>query len=217
MEYRAILNLSGEEYDELLSRGWRRMGYTFFRPACPGCSSCLSLRLRVHSFAATKSQRRNLQRNSSVRVVVDNPSLSEEHLALWAAYHRFMREHRGWPESEITPRSYAESFLLGDFSFSREFRYYEGSRLIAVGLVDTTAISLSSIYFYHDPEYRSRGIGVYSVLKEIEHARENGLRFSYLGYWVKECQSMAYKAQFGPHQLLEGYPADDAEPVWLAL
>jgi thiamine pyrophosphate-dependent acetolactate synthase large subunit-like protein len=55
------------------------------------------------------------------------------------------------------------------------------------------------------------GIG---SLQEIDHAQQTGRRYCYLGYWIAACPSMAYKSRFGPHQLLDHYPADDEEPVW---
>src|SRR4051812_26649951 len=47
MDYRFIVELSPEAYDEMLQRGWRRNGNFFFRPACPACSECKSLRVPV--------------------------------------------------------------------------------------------------------------------------------------------------------------------------
>ncbi|HKQ40385.1 MAG TPA: arginyltransferase, partial [Verrucomicrobiae bacterium] len=36
----------------------------------------------------------------------------------------------------------------------------------------------------------------------------------YLGYRVAGCRSMEYKAQFRPHELLQGRPLDHEAPVW---
>jgi arginine-tRNA-protein transferase len=80
--------------------------------------------------------------------------------------------------------------------------------------VDLLADSLS-LYFFHEPATRSSGLGVFSLLQELRFARERGLRHHYLGYWVAECQSMAYKAQYGPHEILQRFPADHEAPVWL--
>lgn len=214
LDNRVILSISPAEYELMLSRGWRRMGCFFFRPACPACAECRSLRVPTQSFAPDRSQRRAWQRNARLRVVVQAPTVSTEHLRLWNEYHSFMRNLRDWPESPMTPDDYEATFLTGQFSFSREFLYYDEDRLVGVGLVDLTPDSLSSIYFFHDPAWRKPALGIFSVLKEIEYARQSGLSFAYLGYWIRECPSMAYKAQYRPHELLEGFPADDANPDW---
>ena len=39
------------------------------------------------------------------------------------------------------------------------------------------------------------------MLWQIEQTRELGLHYLYLGYWIKECQKMAYKIQYRPLEL----------------
>ena len=214
MDYRFIVELSPEAYDELLRRGWRRNGNFFFRTACSACSECKSLRVPVADFTPSKSQRRAVAKNSTLRLVVQPPSVTPEHLDLWNRFHGHMQQRRGWPESKITEREYIMSFVAGDFSFARELLYYDQDRLVAVGLVDVTGTSLSSVYFFHDPERRSRALGVYSLVTELKYAQEHGLEHAYLGYWVRECASMNYKAGYRPHELLVALPGDDAAPIW---
>ena len=215
LDYRLIATLGTPAYAEMLRRGWRRHGISFFRPACPSCRKCRSLRVDVARFAPSKSQRRTLRRNAGVRLDVRrHPSTDPEQIALFNAYHADMHRRRGWPENETTADDYIESFLLGNWEFSREFRYYEGDRLIGLGLVDELPDALSSVYFYHDPAWRSAGPGTYSVLREIESAQQTGKRWLYLGYWISDCQSMSYKSQYEPHEVLAQYVRDDEEPQW---
>jgi len=162
----------------------------------------------------SRSQRRTLQRNSQIRVVVQSPTVTMEHLRLYNAYHEDMHERRAWRRQSMTEESYAETFLAGDNGFAREFLYLDEDRLVGVGLVDMVADALSSVYFFHDPLWRSQALGVFSILHELQFAKEQGLRYQYLGYWISECQSMSYKAQYRPHEILQQYPADDEEPTW---
>ncbi len=106
-------------------------------------------------------------------------------------------------------------FLIGDGGFAREFLYFDRDRLIGVALADVVSEALSSIYFFHDPEWRSRALGVFSILQQLQFARDHGLRRQYLGYWISECQSMSYKSQYRPHEILQHYPADEEEPTWI--
>jgi arginyl-tRNA--protein-N-Asp/Glu arginylyltransferase len=214
LEYRVPLNLDEPVYGELVRRGWRRFGNYVFRPQCPVCRKCRSLRVRVDDFRRSKSLRRTLNRNSGVDIESGPPTVTNEHVVLFNAWHRDMTRQRGWPENATSIQDYYESFIGGRFEFAREFRYFDGERLVGVSLVDVVATGVSSVYFFHDPVWRRLAPGTFSILTEIEFARDLGLPFVYLGYWIEENRSMNYKSRFVPHQLLESYVDDDAEPVW---
>ncbi len=62
--------------------------------------------------------------------------------------------------------------------------------------------SLSSVYFYHDPEEHRRGLGTFGGLYEIESARALDIPHYYLGYWIAGCNTMQYKANFRPCEVL---------------
>ena len=59
------------------------------------------------------------------------------------------------------------------------------------------------MYFIFDPDFSSRGLGIFSALKEIQYAESLGLDFYYLGYYIKENSFMNYKAQFKPFEILD--------------
>jgi leucyl-tRNA---protein transferase len=214
LEYRVPMLLDESKFSELLRRGWRRFGRYVFRPQCPACSKCRGIRIPLNSFRSTKSQRKALKRNQHIEVTVGPPSVSDDHIDLYNAYHDDMTARRGWPRNRTSPSDYYESFIGGDFDFAREFQYREDGRLVGVSLVDVTDCGTSSVYFYHEPEWRNLNPGTYSILKEIEYSQSLGLEHLYLGYWIGQNVSMDYKARFGPHELLEAYIEEDVEPVW---
>ena len=244
LEYRFFRQVTPQRMSELLRRGWRRMGAHFFRPRCPRCERCRSLRVDVEAFSASKSQRRAIKRNPDVQAILTRPSVSAEQNALYNAYHADMQRRRGWPDRETTPHEYAESFLEGDWEFSYEVQYRDGpsagarpdhssnsgqdvgsrrgkdgngGTLLGIGLIDIVPDAISSIYFYHAPEWRDRGPGTFSILHELDLARQLKKRWLYLGYWIAECPSMAYKNSFTPYELLSRYVSDDETPVWEAV
>lgn len=216
LEYRIHVRMGAAEYTDMLQRGWRRHGAHFFRPACPQCTKCRSLRIDVEGFRPTRSQRKCRSRNTDIRIVLQKASVTVEHVRLYNAWHQDMTRRRGWSLQQISEEEYSNSFLIGEWAFAHEMLYLRGDVLIGVGLVDVVPQAVSSVYFYHDPAWRARGPGTYSVLSEIEYARETGRRHLYLGYAIRECPSMAYKFRFGPHELLAEYVADDRQPVWTA-
>ena len=214
LEYRILYGISDEQYEQLLSRGWRRFGTHFFRPACANCVKCRSIRIEIGAFESSKSQRRCEKKNAAIRVEVDTPKITSAHLKLYDAYHGAMHDEKGWKERESSPSEYDESFLAGDWPFAREMRYYRGRELVGVGLIDIVPTATSSIYFYHAPDWRPDNPGTFSLLQELALARQLGKQHLYLGYWIPENRSMAYKASFRPHELLTSYHADEVVPQW---
>ena len=214
LEYRVPMLLDESNFSELLRRGWRRFGQYVFRPQCPACSKCRSIRVPLATFRPTKSQRKALARNEHVEVFVGPPNVTDEHIELYNAYHEDMTSRRGWPRNRTSEGDYYQSYIGGHFDFACEFQYRSEGRLIGVSLVDVVACGTSSVYFYHAPEWRSLSPGTFSILQEIEYARSLNLPHLYLGYWIQENVSMDYKANFRPHELLDEYVEEEAEPVW---
>ena len=215
--YREIMTIPATEYESLLERGWRRHGIMFFRPACPRCSQCRSLRVKVSSFRPSKGQRRCWRRNAEVRIELSRPGLTTQHLELFNRYHQDMHQRRGWPLRNADAAEYAGAFLIGKFDFAYELRFFRQQQLIGVSLIDITPNFLSSLYFYHDPAWRAAGPGVFSMLAELQLASKLQRSCHYLGYWIAACQSMDYKSRYHPHELLDQFVADDEVPTWTAV
>lgn len=206
--------LAPADLEALISRGWRRFGSHLFRPACSACRKCISLRVNVAEFAPTKSQRRARRRNAHIHVELHPATVTAQHVDLYNRWHADMAVRSDWRLQQTSPASYAESFLLGDCPSLHELRYFDGTKLVGVGLIEILPHSLSSVYFFHDPEWRPLGPGTYSVLCEVELARALNLAHLYLGYWIEQCPSMSYKNRFVPHEILIGRPGIEEEPLW---
>jgi arginine-tRNA-protein transferase len=213
MEYRVMTRVSPEEQEALLERGWRRFGAQYFRPVCGGCMECVSLRLAVADFRASKSQRRVWSKCQGLRVTVRAPVADEERLALYRAWHGQREQARGWPVSPMDLEEYARVFCLAHEG-AREFDYFIGDRLVAVGFVDETPRALSSIYFFYHPDVAHLSLGVASVLFEVEWARARQRPHVYLGYRIAGCPSTAYKSHYAPHELLRGRPELGEAACW---
>jgi arginine-tRNA-protein transferase len=203
LEHDIVGRLSPAEYQSFLVRGWRRFGAAIFRPQCPACRKCRSLRVLVNTFRPNRSQRRAWLANADLQVHIGVPSVTREKLTLYDHYHAFQTKHKSWPEHDAKDASsYASSFVNNPFP-TQEWCYYLDKRLVGVGYVDNLPSALSAIYFFYDPQERKRSLGTFNVLSIIEYARRRNLPHVYLGYFVEGCASMAYKAAFKPHQLLD--------------
>lgn len=186
-------DLDEKEMADLLADGWRKFGIHFFRPSCPGCTSCLPLRIISKTFSPSKSQKRNLKANREIEVKFGPLSYSPRIYQIYEAHSR----------KRFSQLTSLEDFLFAFYSPScpsLQSEYYLDGKLIGAGFLDMGIDSLSSVYFFFDPDYSKLGIGTFSILKEIEHAGSLGLPYYYLGYYVPGCDSMKYKDSFRPRE-----------------
>jgi len=73
----------------------------------------------------------------------------------------------------------------------------EGKRaLVAVCLTDVLDDGVSMVYSFYEPNRSVDSIGTYIILDHVEIARQAGLPYVYLGYWVPGSRKMGYKANF---------------------
>jgi len=189
-----------EQYNELLPRGYRRIGGFFYNARCEGCNECVPIRLRPELFVPSKGQRRTLRDNTDVRVELRVPTLDGRRLALYNSYL-----HSKHPSSaDASPEQHEAVLASMHYGYPAviEMDYYVAGTLVGVGIVDETHDALSANYFYYDTTALRRRPGVFSILMEIEIARRLGKKHYYLGYWIKGTPKMSYKADFRPHELL---------------
>jgi arginine-tRNA-protein transferase len=77
-----------------------------------------------------------------------------------------------------------------------EYARVDDGKLIGVSLTDVLVDGLSMVYSFYTPDEPKRSLGTHMILDHIEIAREAGLPYVYLGYWVPGSQKMGYKAKF---------------------
>lgn len=190
--------LGGAEFDRLLAEGDRRSGRLIYRTNCTGCRECRAIRVPVAEFASTASQRRSARRNEDVTVRVGTPDCTETHLDLYNR-HKLGRglSRTGEPLAEESYRRW----LVDTCVQTVEIQYLVGDRLIAVSILDVGLEAVSSVYHYFDPEESKRSMGVFSVLWELAWCNINQIKWYYLGYYVRDCAHLNYKANYYPHEV----------------
>lgn len=193
-----IRSLLQEEFDARLSRGDRRQGLLLYRTQCPACTACEPIRVNVNEFAPSRSQRRALARGQQELVTEIGPlEPSRAKVELYNHHKHGRRLSVG--EDKIDYDGY-RAFLGESCCESFEVRYLREGRLVGVAITDRSEDALSAVYCYFDPDSAQLSLGTYSILTQIQLAREWGLRYVYLGLYIADCSAMAYKARFGPHQ-----------------
>lgn len=185
-------------YRRLMDSGFRRSGNYFYQPQCGDCSKCVPIRIPVDRFVPSKSQRRCRRGNSDLILTVGKPELTQEKFDLYVSY---LREQHG--DNAEKGMGILKEFLYNQVVDTCEFCYRDRhGKLLAVGICDLFDDAISSVYCFYDVGESGRSLGTYSILCELEYARQTKLAYYYLGFLVSQCDAMAYKERYRPYQLL---------------
>ena len=185
-------------YSKLSVLGFRRSGNHIYRPHCSHCNACIPARIPVAGFEPRRGQKRVWQRNRDLRVI-STADINDD--AAFDLYHRYISLRHSDGDMYPPDREQYQAFLNSVWDCTRYFRFYDGGRLVAVAVVDKLEDGFSAIYTFFDPAAAKRSLGTYAILWEVEQAREMGLDYLYLGYWIRDCEKMAYKSDYRPLQV----------------
>ena len=201
------MDMDVNTYNELIQFGFRRSGGYLYRPHCPDCKACISLRVPVNEYQLSRNDKRTLKKNSDLSMETLDAKYSDEHYKL---YHRYINSRHKGGSMENPSKSDYHRFLICDWADTTflEFRYQK--KLVAVAVTDSTISGNSAVYTFFDPDHEARSLGHYAILKQIEYTEENALPYLYLGYWIEDCDKMKYKARYKP---AEGFMNDS----WIEL
>jgi arginine-tRNA-protein transferase len=183
------------QLDLLLSDGWRHFGIQFYRYSLGICKEeirrVIPLRIRLANFEFSKSQRRVLRKNADLRTEIRPIEITIETEDL---FHRHkLRFEEGVPISIYEFLSQEPSVMPCE---AKEVAVYREENLVAVSYFDVGERSLSGIYAMFDPGEHSRSLGIFTMLKEIEYARERSCEFYYQGYAYEGQSFYDYKKRF---------------------
>lgn len=190
----------------LSHKGFRRSQAVIYRPACVGCSACMSIRIPVRAFRPSKAQRRILKRNAGV---VRRPCEAWATETQFALFRRYLNErHADGGMADMDAFDYASmvdetpvNTMVVEYTETNE----DGAeRLVAACLSDVLGDGLSMVYSFFEPGMSDRSLGAFMILDHIDMARGMSLANVYLGYWVSGSRKMDYKTTYRPFELCDG-------------
>lgn len=209
MERKVFTHLVGHDSKNLNSQlsqgGFRRSQNIAYRPACDGCSSCVSIRVPVQSFNWSKGFRRTLKRNADMSSTIVPARATSEHYSLFRTYIDHRHSEGGMADMTVLDFAAMVDDTLVD-SRIVEYRipteYKPDGELVAAVLVDLLNDGVSLIYSFYDPELEQRSLGTFIILDMIRRTARLALPYVYLGFWIRESHKMQYKARFLPQERL---------------
>jgi leucyl-tRNA---protein transferase len=209
-ERKVFTELKGAHADALndaLGRiGFRRSQTVAYRPSCLDCQACVSVRVVASEFRPSASQRRTLRHNSDLEVSACKPWSTAEQFALLQRYlaHRHPRGGMANMDemdfADMVEHTPVRSYVV---EYREPAQGGQPGRLVGACLTDRQADGLSMIYSFYDPQHEKRsGLGNFIILDHILRAKQAGLPFVYLGYWVDGSSRMQYKIRYRPLERL---------------
>ena len=207
IERKLFTALQGENADKLndslSQQGFRRSQNVLYRPSCAECSACLSARICVDDFKPSRSQRKATRRNADLVRRATSPWASEEQYELFRTYLDSRHADGGMADMDV----FEFAAMIEETPIrSRvvEYTNENSGDLVGVSLTDVLSDGLSMVYSFYAPEMPQRSMGTYMILDHVEIAREAGLPYVYLGYWVPGSQKMGYKSKFSGLEVFAG-------------
>jgi arginyl-tRNA--protein-N-Asp/Glu arginylyltransferase len=193
-------NLAQPLSEALTHSGFRRSQSIAYRPACEGCSACVSVRIRTSDFAPSRNQKRILRRSDDLVRGEVTAEATREQFALLRTY--LDSRHPGGGMSDMGLFDYVA--MVEETPVSThivEYRAADGT-LSACALTDRLKDGLSMVYSFFHPGEDARSLGTYMILDHVRAAQAASLPYVYLGYWVRGSEKMDYKVRFSPLEAL---------------
>lgn len=185
-------------YSVLIDHGFRRSGEMVYRPDCPACDACQSIRVMANRFTPRRNQRRIWQRLNNEVAVTEKPmAFDAKHYALFKRY--LTHRHADGEMASTSEQGYME-FISSSWSDTRLFEFHLDQQLLAIAVTDLLSQGMSAVYTFFDPDQERLSPGVFTVLWQIEECKRRQSPWLYLGYWIAECRKMTYKTQYRPCQ-----------------
>ena len=199
--------MSAKAYDKLIHSGFRRSGDQIYRPHCAQCSACHSIRVLTYEFTPSRSQKRVLNKNRDITIVVNDAPIADvvkSHPAYFALYAKYITQRHA--DGSMYPPNLQNftQFLGCEWETPLLVEAWLHDELVGVAVTDKTVMGLSAFYTFFSPDYPKRSLGVFMILQQIQLSASMHKPYLFLGYQIDDCTKMNYKKQYQPYERFNG-------------
>lgn len=195
--------ISKEVLQFFFDSGFRRNGNILYRTSCCGCKDCLSYRIPLDQFVPSRNRKKLLKKNSDLKICFESPNLTLEKEILYLRYQRSRYQNFVIEESD---QELLEEMRWNLFEYkenSLEMTLSLDGKILCFMILDFASDSLSAVYSVYDPDYPDRSLGSFAILSSVLYAKELGMKYFHLGYFLPGHPNMDYKKYWTPAQIRE--------------
>lgn len=192
--------LNQHDLSLLSYNGFRRSGRLVYRPNCPNCNACQSVRIISAQFQPNKSHKRILHKNLDLTLSVCTPRSSSE---IYQLYQRYIDQRHA--NGDMYPASVRQfdDFLCSDYGNTGFLLAHHQQQLLACMVFDVLDDGLSAVYCFFAPEEQRRSLGSLMLIRLTQLSHALHLPYNYLGYYIKNSDKMSYKRHFQPLEVFK--------------
>lgn len=181
----------------MLAQGWFRYGQCFQKPKviCVDDVVCdvLNIRLDLEKHQFSKSQRKLLRKNDQkFEVRIQKASVNKQKEKLYQLNKFRFKGFLTRNLKEFLTFTYQDSIFN-----TYEIGVYDNNKLIALSYFDIGKKSTAGILGLLNWAYAKESLGIYTMLKEIEYAKQNELKWYYPGFVMVQVNDFDYKLNLG--------------------
>lgn len=189
--------MAPEVFDQFMEKGWRILGHIILRHSAVVYNDdvvlTIPLRILLDGFSFSKSQRKLFRlHKEKFRVNVQKIALTPAKNELFLKHCNRFRfgNHYTSLDTFITQNSWYNPVP------GYEVEVYDGDKLVACSYFHLGAESFCGTYCFFDPDYVSDSLGTFTMLLELETARQMGKTYYYSGYIHHTPSQFDYKLNF---------------------
>jgi arginine-tRNA-protein transferase len=213
VEVRQPKTISPAYLDKLLSAGWFRSSSSISRLQylCmnEAIGSVINIRAKLKNYQFSKSSRKLLKQNKQrfTHTIGKITAIDEEKEHL---YQQQKERFEIFIMDNLSVFLYDYAHQEDSVFDTYEVCVYDGDKLVAVSFFDVGAQSVASILGLYNADYQKYSLGTYTLLLEIEFAKEHHFTCFYPGYVILSEKGYAFEYKLR----LENLQFRDSQGIW---